>query len=117
MAKILAERKRRLLALKRLRGGASAAEPMRCPSCDRALTTEELASNQRVCPYCGHHFPLGARERLELTLDPKSMRELDRSLVSSDPSRRSAVASVTFPSPNAMSCSSEVSALRMPPPA
>lgn len=85
MAKILAERKRRLLALKRLRGGASAAEPMRCPSCDRALTTEELASNQRVCPYCGHHFPLGARERLDLTLDPKSMRELDRSLVSSDP--------------------------------
>ena len=37
------------------------------------------------------------------------------SLVSSDPSKRSAFSSVTLPSPNAMTCSSEVSALRIPP--
>ncbi len=85
MAGILAERRRHLLALKRLRSGAPAVEPARCPSCGRALGSDELASNQRVCPFCGHHFPLGARERLELVLDPKTMRETNAQLVSADP--------------------------------
>ena len=67
MAGILAERRQRLLALKKLRGGA-ATESRRtaattCPSCGRDLPEEELDANQRVCPYCGHHFPLPARER------------------------------------------------------
>lgn len=85
MAGILAERRRHLLALKRLRAGAPQVEPLRCPSCARALSADELARNQRVCPYCGHHFAMPARERLELVLDPKSMRELDANLVSADP--------------------------------
>ena len=58
----------RLLALKKLRGGA-ATESRRtaatnvAPRAGRDLPEEELAANQRVCPYCGHHFPLPARER------------------------------------------------------
>ena len=42
---------------------------------------------------------------------------LARSPESTPPSMRSATAKVTLPSPNAMVCSSEVSAFRMPPPA
>lgn len=89
MAGILAERRQRLLALKKLRGGA-ATESRRtavttCPSCGRDLPEEELAANQRVCPYCGHHFPLPARERLHIILDEGSFKELDPNLVSRDP--------------------------------
>ncbi|MBM6907986.1 MULTISPECIES: acetyl-CoA carboxylase, carboxyltransferase subunit beta [Collinsella] len=89
MAGILAERRQRLLALKKLRGGA-ATERRRtaattCPSCGRDLPEEELAANQRVCPYCGHHFPLPARERLHIILDEGSFKELDPNLVSRDP--------------------------------
>lgn len=87
MAGILAERRRHLLALKKLREGAPVvpADLTRCPTCGRELSPSELASNQRVCPYCGHHFPLGARERLELVLDEGTLREHDANLVSADP--------------------------------
>ena len=89
MAGILAERRQRLLALKKLRGGTSA-ERVRtastaCPACGRDLAEEELSANQRVCPYCGHHFPLPARDRLALVLDEGSFKELDPNLVSRDP--------------------------------
>ena len=87
MSGILAERRRRLLALKKLRGGAPVAEAERrtCPGCGRPLVEEELVANQRVCPYCGFHFAMPARERLALVLDDGSFRELDRSLVSKNP--------------------------------
>ena len=87
MAGILAERKRRLMALKKLRTGATAvdAEGLSCPSCSKQLSRDELDANQQVCPYCGHNFPLGAPARLKLVLDPGTFKELDASLVSADP--------------------------------
>ncbi len=87
MAGILAERRNRLLALKRIReqGSAPEVEAMTCPACGRALNEDDLADNQRVCPYCGHHFPLGARERIKMIVDDGQFRELDGSLVSTDP--------------------------------
>lgn len=86
MTGILAERRRRLLALKKLRGGAVDPEERRtCPGCGRPLAEDELEANQRVCPYCGFHFAMPARERLELVLDEGTMREVDRSLSSKDP--------------------------------
>ena len=87
MAGILAERRNRLLALKRMReqGSAPEVEAMTCPACGRALNEDDLADNQRVCPYCGHHFPLGARERIKMIVDDGQFRELDGSLVSTDP--------------------------------
>lgn len=87
MSGILAERRRRLLALKKLRGGATAPDTTQrtCPGCGRALVEEELVANQRVCPYCGFHFAMPARERLELVLDQGTFKELDANLVSRDP--------------------------------
>ena len=87
MSGILAERRRRLLALKKLRGGAVAPDTTQrtCPGCGRALVEEELVANQRVCPYCGFHFAMPARERLELVLDQGTFKELDANLVSRDP--------------------------------
>ncbi|HIU05780.1 MAG TPA: acetyl-CoA carboxylase carboxyltransferase subunit beta [Candidatus Coprousia avicola] len=87
MSGILAERRRRLLALKKLRGGATAPDTTQrtCPGCGRALVEEELVANQRVCPYCGFHFAMPARERLELMLDQGTFKELDANLVSRDP--------------------------------
>lgn len=87
MSGILAERRRRLLALKKLRSGATAPDTTQrtCPGCGRALVEEELVANQRVCPYCGFHFAMPARERLELVLDQGTFKEFDANLVSRDP--------------------------------
>ena len=87
MAGILAERRRRLLALKKMRqqGAVVGAEEQACPSCGRALNEDDLALNQFVCPYCGHHFAIAARERIKMLVDDGQYRELDATLVSTDP--------------------------------
>ncbi|WP_333490546.1 acetyl-CoA carboxylase, carboxyltransferase subunit beta [Candidatus Collinsella stercoripullorum] len=87
MAGILAQRRNKLLALKKMReqGTAPEVEARVCPACGRALSDDELAGNQSVCPYCGHHFPLPARERIKMIVDDGQFRELDASLVSTDP--------------------------------
>ena len=41
----------------------------KCPSCEQMIFQTDLEKNRRVCPHCGHHMRLGARERLECTLD------------------------------------------------
>lgn len=87
MAGILAERRNRLLALKKMRqqGTAPAVEERTCPSCGRALNDGDLADNQFVCPYCGHHFAVPARDRIKMLVDDGQFRELDAALVSTDP--------------------------------
>src|SRR5437763_16713533 len=46
---------------------------------------KQLERNHRVCQKCGHHFKLGALERIELLADAKSFSETDADIVSSDP--------------------------------
>ncbi|WP_248958502.1 acetyl-CoA carboxylase carboxyltransferase subunit alpha [Sphaerisporangium perillae] len=45
---------------------------MRCPGCQGPVFGEHHRRNLRVCPGCGHHDRLGARERLEQLFDPGS---------------------------------------------
>jgi acetyl-CoA carboxylase carboxyl transferase subunit beta len=40
-----------------------------CPSCEKMVFQNDLEANLRVCPHCGHHMRLGARQRLEATFD------------------------------------------------
>ena len=48
---------------------------MKCPSCDQVLYKEELEESLRVCPKCGFHMRLGARDRLQAFLDWKGTHE------------------------------------------
>ena len=56
-----------------------------CPTCGEMLFNKQLVRNLNVCTKCQHHFRMGARERIELLVDPKSFHEEDAALVSSDP--------------------------------
>ncbi|HET7701586.1 MAG TPA: acetyl-CoA carboxylase, carboxyltransferase subunit beta [Candidatus Limnocylindria bacterium] len=56
-----------------------------CPSCSEMLFNKQLARSLNVCAKCGHHFRLGARERIELLVDRGSFHEQDAALVSGDP--------------------------------
>jgi acetyl-CoA carboxylase carboxyl transferase subunit beta len=42
----------------------------KCPQCGKPIFNADLEANLRVCPYCSHHFKIGARERIEMLLDP-----------------------------------------------
>lgn len=58
---------------------------VKCPSCTELIYSRELALNDQVCPKCGHHFRLGARERLELLADEGSFIEWDKGIAPEDP--------------------------------
>ena len=58
---------------------------IKCPNCDAQLYRNELERNMLVCPKCGHHMRIGARQRLHYFLDPDSVDELSSSLEPQDP--------------------------------
>jgi len=57
----------------------------KCPSCQHVMFTKILRENLSVCSKCGFHFILGAIERIETLLDPKSFKERDANLETLDP--------------------------------
>jgi acetyl-CoA carboxylase carboxyl transferase beta subunit len=61
------------------------AHPNTCPGCGSHYRDDELAKTLRVCPQCGYHFPVRARERVEQLADPGSFVEEDADLRSADP--------------------------------
>ncbi|MCL4474081.1 MAG: acetyl-CoA carboxylase, carboxyltransferase subunit beta [Actinobacteria bacterium] len=56
-----------------------------CPGCKELLSQAELGSNSMVCPHCGHHFRMNARQRIDLLADPGSWAEIAANLRSADP--------------------------------
>jgi acetyl-CoA carboxylase carboxyl transferase subunit beta len=58
---------------------------MKCAACDAVLYRAELERNINVCPKCGHHMRIGARERLDAFLDPQSGVELAEDIEPEDP--------------------------------
>ena len=50
-----------------------------------SVFTKEIEDNQMVVPKSGHHFPIGARERIAKLLDENSFKEADAELRSADP--------------------------------
>jgi acetyl-CoA carboxylase carboxyl transferase subunit beta len=48
----------------------------KCPGCDAVLYQAELERNLAVCPKCGHHMRISARERLDVFLDREGREEI-----------------------------------------
>jgi acetyl-CoA carboxylase carboxyl transferase subunit beta len=55
------------------------------PVTGEAVFTKEIADNQMVVPKSGHHFPIGARERIACLVDKGSFVETDANVRSGDP--------------------------------
>jgi acetyl-CoA carboxylase carboxyl transferase beta subunit len=64
--------------------GAAKSHPNTCPGCGSHYRDDELAATLRVCPQCGHHFPVRARERIEQLADPGTFVEDGAELRSAD---------------------------------
>jgi acetyl-CoA carboxylase carboxyl transferase subunit beta len=57
---------------------------VKCPGCRQPIYKPDLLANQSVCPKCQHHFKIGARERIDLLLEP-GYELVDSGLRSTDP--------------------------------
>ena len=60
---------------------------IKCSACDAPLYRAELERNLHVCPKCGHHMRIGARERLQRFLDPDTGTEIGAGIRPEDPLR------------------------------
>ena len=57
----------------------------KCPTCKEISFRKEVERNLNVCPKCGHHFRLTVSQRLSITVDRGSWREMFADLAIDDP--------------------------------
>lgn len=60
-------------------------ETVKCPRCQSLILLEKYEQLHRVCPNCNYHGRLSTPERIEITFDKNSFRELDSNMKSCDP--------------------------------
>lgn len=56
----------------------------KCPGCESLIYDKELDDNLKVCPKCGHHLPISARERIHSLVETCSFEEMDADMESMD---------------------------------
>jgi acetyl-CoA carboxylase carboxyl transferase subunit beta len=57
----------------------------KCEACGQIIWRKAVEDNLQVCPKCGHHFRIGAADRLQQLFDGGDYTAHDRGLHSSDP--------------------------------
>jgi len=57
----------------------------KCPTCKGITFRKEVERNLAVCPKCDHHFRLSVEQRLSITVDRGTWRELFAGLAGGDP--------------------------------
>ena len=57
---------------------------VKCDDCRKMIWKADLEANLQVCPYCGKHFQISARQRIDLLLEP-GYEIVDTGLFSTDP--------------------------------
>jgi len=56
-----------------------------CPGCKSVIYGEDLINNYNVCPTCGYHYRLSARQRILWTADEGTFEEFNAHLVGENP--------------------------------
>lgn len=57
----------------------------KCEGCGEIIYNKALQENLKVCPKCDYHFVIGARERVDITIDKDTFKEFDKDITSADP--------------------------------
>ena len=58
---------------------------MRCPDCSKDIFRKEADKRQGICPECGYHLYVSAKNRVEQMLDAGTFEEWDSHLMPADP--------------------------------
>ena len=56
-----------------------------CKGCQASIFRKKLDENLRVCPDCGYHERVSAKQRIDQLLDPGTFEEWDANLMPADP--------------------------------
>lgn len=58
---------------------------IKCSSCGKTIYKKDLEDNFKVCTFCGKHYRMNSRERIEFIIDTGTFRELDKNLQTVNP--------------------------------
>jgi len=58
---------------------------VKCPQCNKHVFKEDWHNSHSVCPNCGCYGKLPAYERISITLDPGTFKELNDAIYPADP--------------------------------
>jgi len=56
-----------------------------CPGCKAHIFEDEWKNGCKVCPKCNYHERLTYEERIKLIVDPRTFREFNKEITTSDP--------------------------------
>lgn len=59
-------------------------ENIKCKKCNKDIEKDVFLMNLRVCPYCNYHAFTSARDRIQITVDENSFKEIDQDIRSID---------------------------------
>ena len=57
---------------------------IKCPVCKGVMLSSDLMDNHKVCPKCDYHFRIAARQRVDMTIDEDTFREMDADMSSTN---------------------------------
>ncbi len=77
----------RLFRRRRTRGGGRDVPELwlKCPACETQIYKKDLEANLMVCPHCGYHFRMEAKQRVELLADEGSFSQTTGRVRPTDP--------------------------------
>jgi len=77
----------RLFRRRRTRGGGRDVPELwlKCPACETQIYKKDLEANLMVCPNCGHHFRMEAKQRVEMLADEGSFSQTTGRVRPTDP--------------------------------
>ncbi len=58
---------------------------VKCKKCKEIIYSKEVQRLGKICPKCGYHFYVSAKERLEMLFDEKEFETFDDNIISLDP--------------------------------
>jgi len=58
---------------------------MKCSGCKQTVYKNEVEENFQVCPSCGQHYRISARQRIAMITDPETFQETHQGISTSDP--------------------------------
>ncbi|MBU3195250.1 acetyl-CoA carboxylase, carboxyltransferase subunit beta [Clostridium algidicarnis] len=58
---------------------------VKCEACGKVLYKKDVEKKNNICIYCGYHFRMTPKERIELTIDKGTFEEFDKDMKSSNP--------------------------------
>jgi len=73
------------MTTKRQKRGVPEGLWIRCPGCQETIFRKEAERRLNVCPECGYHFYVSAKQRIEQVLDEGTFEEWDAHLAPTDP--------------------------------